>query len=81
VLVALGSIVLPVFLLAETAAEDGPLICSFPDEDFMPALFAGKGADDRHALGWIRMLDFFCFPIVPFAAPVGSILLACTADK
>ena len=74
-LVDLGGVVLPVFLLAEAAAEDGPLICSFPDEDFMPALFAGEGADDRHAFGWIRMLDFFCFSVVPFAAPIGAVLL------
>lgn len=74
-LVALRSVVLPVFLLAEAAAEDGPLICSFPDEYFMPALFAGEGADDRHAFWWIRMLDFFCFSVVPFAAPIGAVLL------
>ena len=67
---------LPVFLLAEAAAEDGPLICSFPDKDFMPTLFAGKGADDRYAFWRIRMLDFFCFPVVLFTAPIGAVLLA-----
>lgn len=72
---------LPVFLLAEAAAEDGPLVGSFPDEDFMPAFFAGEGADDRHAFWWIRMLDFFRFPVVLFTAPIGAVLLACTADK
>ena len=72
---------LPVFLLAEAAAEDGPLVCSFPDKDFMPTLFTGKGANNRHAFWRIRMLIFFRFPVVLFAAPVGAILLACTADK
>ena len=75
-LVALGSIVLPVFLLAEAAAEDGSLVGSFLDKDFVPALFAGKGTDDRHAFGWIRVIDFFRFPVVPFAAPIGAVLLA-----
>ena len=75
-LVALGSIVLPVFLLAEAAAEDGSLVGSFPDKDFVTALFAGKGSNDRHAFGWIRVLDFFRFPVVLFTTPIGAILLA-----
>lgn len=80
-LVALGCVVLPVFLLAETAAEDSPLICSFPDEDFVPALFAEKVANDRHAFGRIWMLYFFCFPVVFLAASVGAILPAFASDE